>query len=574
MSAEAEEARRTAAPPPPPECERKPPASKSAVEPMLDESSPAAEEKKHAPEPPPHPHLELGQRIQAAYQNDDKFSSAKVAAIHPGNSIDIEYDDGKVEEGVSVRVIPNPLMATRGIARIPFSKQTFHCGNLAEFFVKRIAVIVGCNNYGSSKLFDDLRAAENDMELMYQFVTGTLGFAKELVRKIPNATKAQIEEALVWARAQAENTKRPAKLRRNIQFVFFYAGHGYLDAAKRGWIAPTGFDEARPADTGIAMSCATPSLEDFAKSIPAAQQVWLLDSCHAGDVLMRERTVAARLALHHARSAAVHGVAAVAGSELSLERGGHGMFTNELVKTLTELMGRPELKFGLSDEVVPSLRKTIFGLSDGKMTPQAGRLLLRHSGVPCDGEFIFFKASDPPIDMEPLEADVISETVARGLKARESVPSARRGTSPHLRGATIATGCSARSRAPTTKRSRRAHSRRSSSQSSRTARTRSVTSQNATRRLKSCWARSRSTARHRPTRRRRACPSWRAPSPTTTRAPRRRWRRAEPSSRTRSCERTRATHSSRRQWAASRRRWRRAAPSPTATTGCAGSSAR
>ena len=152
---------------------------------------------------------------------------------------------------------------------------------------------------------------------MHKFLLDDLGFADDEVLRIKDGNDDALVDALKSARSTFEGEEGVG------QFIFFYAGHGFLDAAGRGWIAPSGFDSNEPAKTGVAMSKFSQSIDDFAKDIGAIQQLWLFACCPAGDVLFSGTRGApsaeVKFALHHAGLPGVHGLAAVRGSEQSIE---------------------------------------------------------------------------------------------------------------------------------------------------------------------------------------------------------------------------------------------------------------
>ena len=146
----------------------------------------------------------------------------------------------------------------RGIRTGVVKQKTMFRGSLVNYFSVRVAVVMTSNDYKDSDKFGNLKAAVNDGRAIEKMCIETLGFAPENVIFVENAKKADFQRAFEKAAEKidaAHNARGDAGgATPRAQFVFFYAGHGFLDAAGRGWLAPCGFRSDDPSGTGIAMS--------------------------------------------------------------------------------------------------------------------------------------------------------------------------------------------------------------------------------------------------------------------------------------------------------------------------------
>ena len=172
----------------------------------------------------------------------------------------------------------------------------------------------------------------------------------------------------------------------------------------------------------------SPSIDDYAKDLPAAtQQLWIFDCCHAGNALFFQHrgqaaTAAAAFALHHAGKFAVRGLAAVSGVELSLEKDGSGVYTKSLVAAIEAQVQGPD-KSCVSADLYSVVSRQVLVESGSKMTVQAGAMLMELGGMPCEGEFVLFNAKDAPRITDgnaPIEVvgDARGNTAAAEERAR------------------------------------------------------------------------------------------------------------------------------------------------------------
>jgi hypothetical protein len=95
----------------------------------------------------------------------------------------------------------------------------------------KIAVIIGNENY--SRRFNgesDVAYAINDANSIFNYLTGALGFKSEYCFKITDASKSEIQSAIVKMIQLSKTRNGEAEL------FFYYAGHGIPDAKKNNHI--------------------------------------------------------------------------------------------------------------------------------------------------------------------------------------------------------------------------------------------------------------------------------------------------------------------------------------------------
>lgn len=161
-------------------------------------------------------------------------------------------------EAVDRKAVDEASGGGRGINTGVVKQKTTFRGSLADYFPVRVAVVMTSNDYKDSDVFGNLKAAVNDGHTIKEMCINTLGFAPENVIFVENAKKADFQGAFAEAAAKLDAAHKArgdaGGATPRAQFVFFYAGHGSLDAAGRGWLAPCGFRSDDPSGTGIAMS--------------------------------------------------------------------------------------------------------------------------------------------------------------------------------------------------------------------------------------------------------------------------------------------------------------------------------
>ena len=277
---------------------------------------------------------------------------------------------------------------------------------------RRFCIIFGIDAYASSSAttskstscstssLPDLFSAVSDATRVRKVLVERLGF--ECLAFLTNAecTLTKFLEAfdrverVLNAATGCEGEDQP-KL---AQFIFFFAGHGVLDARGKGWLALSGFSLSNKHATGVPMV----KLKSLSESLMAVQQLWVCDCCHCGRILfegLRGTSASTSSSRHHShRSCISRGlrnpaellkhpaiivITAATGTENSIEKNSGGLFTTSLIAGLLateEVITAADLLKFIRDRVIQS--------SDSKMHPQGGRLLLTWCGLECCGEFV------------------------------------------------------------------------------------------------------------------------------------------------------------------------------------------
>ena len=138
-------------------------------------------------------------------------------------------------------------------------------------------------------------------------------------------------------------------------------------------------------------------LKDFAAGIDCAHQLFLLDCCHAGSLLVGTRGAPSKFEVAMLKSPAVYGMTAVTKDQLALEVGGHGIFTKLLVDGLNGKVGafaRRERGHVTATELFSYVQRGVFAEADrrGKaQTPKCEPLHQMHKKKSCDGQVLFFR---------------------------------------------------------------------------------------------------------------------------------------------------------------------------------------
>ena len=260
------------------------------------------------------------------------------------------------------------------------------------------ACIIAINDYTSSVPLNEgglpnLQCAQNDGNLIKDTLVNRHGF--EMLGELydASATSLDLLDMLDTVKLRVQGLKRA-------RFVFFLASHGYLDTDERGWICPHGCRLNKLNSTCIKMSV----LKDFAESIDCMHQLYLLDCCHAGSLLVSTRggpsnsskTKRSEYEQAMLASPAIHGLTAVTKNQQALEVNGHGMFTRSFIEGLNGGVGvfaREERTHVTTTELFSYVQRRVLELAkkiNRDQTPRCEPLLINHKKKPCDGQMLFF----------------------------------------------------------------------------------------------------------------------------------------------------------------------------------------
>ena len=216
--------------------------------------------------------------------------------------------------------------------------------------------------------------------------------------------------------------KNKLKGKTKARFIFFLASHGHLDEDQRGWINLFGSNLNKLNSTCIKMSI----LKDFAESIDCRHQLYLLDCCHAGSLLVSPRgghhdsslNSSSQYARAMLESPAIHGLTAVTKNQQALEEGGHGMFTRSFAEGLDGGVGvfaRAERNHVTTTELFSYVQRRVLELAKNKgrdQTPRFEQLIVNHKQCPCNGQMLFFDwdLTAPPPSKQSSWNSVDAET--------------------------------------------------------------------------------------------------------------------------------------------------------------------
>ena len=260
------------------------------------------------------------------------------------------------------------------------------------------AVIVAINDYTSSVPLNEgglpnLQCARNDGNLIKDTLVHRHGF--EMLGELYDASATSMDLL-----DMLDTVKQKMEGKVKARFVFFLASHGYLDFDERGWICAHGCRLNKLNSTCLKMSV----LKDFAESIDCMHQLYLLDCCHAGSLLVSTRggpsnpskTKRSEYEQAMLASPAIHGLTAVTKNQQALEVNGHGMFTRSFIEGLDGGVGvfaREERTHVTTTELFSYVQRRVLELAkqiNRDQTPRCEPLLINHKKKPCDGQMLFF----------------------------------------------------------------------------------------------------------------------------------------------------------------------------------------
>ncbi len=214
---------------------------------------------------------------------------------------------------------------------------------------KKYALIIGCEDYTKHQTGLDKEVnvdfAANDAKVFAEYAEKTLGFPKDQINTLIDATGAQIKQAITRLIKSIEIEKGQAEV------VFYYSGHGLPDEeTKQPYLIPVDVNGNNPKD-GISLISLYADLIKF----ESKKVMVVLDACFSGGARNKE-LVALKGVKVKPRIDAVPGNILVLSSSKGNESSAvykekqHGYFTYFLLKNLKEYHGKQA--FGLSYDLI------------------------------------------------------------------------------------------------------------------------------------------------------------------------------------------------------------------------------
>ncbi len=214
---------------------------------------------------------------------------------------------------------------------------------------KKYALIIGCEDYTKYQTGLDKEVnvdfAANDAKVFAEYAEKTLGFPKDQINTLIDATGAQIKQAITRLIKSIEIEKGQAEV------VFYYSGHGLPDEeTKQPYLIPVDVNGNNPKD-GISLVSLYADLIKF----ESKKVTVVLDACFSGGARNKE-LVALKGVKVKPRIDAVPGNILVLSSSKGNESSAvykekqHGYFTYFLLKNLKEYHGKQA--FGLSYDLI------------------------------------------------------------------------------------------------------------------------------------------------------------------------------------------------------------------------------
>jgi hypothetical protein len=264
------------------------------------------------------------------------------------------------------------------------------------YYADSWAVVIGINDYQHPRV-PKLRYAVNDARAVEQALLAQGFRADRIIRLLDReATKARIETVL--------GDELRQRVGANDRVMVFFAGHGMTDRLRsgeeEGYLMPVDGDPGRLFGTAISMT----ALRQISDRLPAKHILYVVDACYSGYALFN-RSIGAELLEEMVRKPAIQILTAGRQGDQAQERGGHGVFTEVLVRGLGGEAFSQKGWLAL-EELGLWVKQRVFAESNRKQLPQFGNL----SG---EGQFVFLRPgaqlakAEPP--REPRRPEITEE---------------------------------------------------------------------------------------------------------------------------------------------------------------------
>jgi hypothetical protein len=218
---------------------------------------------------------------------------------------------------------------------------------------KRWAVVIGIGDYPEASGWQGLRAPVNDAQAMATRLR-QLGF--DVLPPLYNSAATRQEILRVLGDYLANET------RAEDQVVVFFAGHGHTETrqngSKVGYIIPFDGQKKAPFATSISMAL----LQHLANRFCAKHLFYIMDACYSGLLLQAADGAPWRQRGIFVMTAGREG-------EAARERGGHGLFTREVLRGLDESAARNDDGALTARELYRYVEERVRRESQGKQHP-------------------------------------------------------------------------------------------------------------------------------------------------------------------------------------------------------------
>jgi len=237
------------------------------------------------------------------------------------------------------------------------------------------AVVIGIDDYQHPRV-PKLRYAVNDARAVERTLRA-LGFRSDRIVTLLDrqATKAAIEQIV--------GDDLRAKVGPNDRVLVFFAGHGKTDRLRsgeeEGYLIAADSDPSRLFSSAISMT----ALRQISDRLPAKHILYVVDACYSGYAVFN-RAISDDLLEEMIRKPAIQILTAGRQGDQAQERGGHGVFTEVLLRGLggEAFAGKGWLAL---EELGVWVKQRVYAESNRKQLPQFGNL----SG---EGQFVFLRA--------------------------------------------------------------------------------------------------------------------------------------------------------------------------------------
>lgn len=234
------------------------------------------------------------------------------------------------------------------------------------YYDKSWAVVIGINDYDR---WPRLEYAVNDAQSVSKKLKAA-GFDEVIEILDKDATRAKILSLL------GDQDQLPAKVRENDRLVIFFAGHGQtekLAGGEQGYIIPVDASMTGYFSSAISME----QVRDLSKRIPAKHILYAMDSCYSGLGFSRASGIDPKVSGYIevvANRRSVQMITAGGRGEQAMEKNGHGIFTEYLLRGLDGEADSNNDGVITASELGAYVPPRVSNASNNRQTPLFGRL--------------------------------------------------------------------------------------------------------------------------------------------------------------------------------------------------------